>query len=817
MNIREISDVFKDTASNITAIKSYNFGWASDRVRHGNTEDYQDLNAFPRLFFSVPTITSSDQTRKQDTYQVTLFFDDLLGYDNEGDSDLTLQIDKWAALQEYATAFIQRLNLIKQSILPNYLFIPEAPSFTFDSFVGIQRLVTVQVNFNLVVPTNCEVTVQRLINVVGSVIAQGLSEANIFLSTSVNAYVESRATSTGAIVSGQQQIIEVESNVISFALLSGDIVTVKSVAANTIASASIDAEIQRAINIISNLNATGQLSGDISLTLFATGLVDARATVNANLEVTTQGITECEANVLGTGITDGLIFITRILEAQSIAEASTQSEIILSKLLSGSVVGLGVSDANVQLTIPINASIQCNAVTDATLDVTTQNVTTFDANVVATATSDANVQLIIPISSSVDTLVITTANATLTKVLEANASATAQTSSDAQLTLAVNASAIATANTSADASLSYTVNAAADATAQTNADAFITRIISAEATATANSSAEAGVGVTFVAAAVGVATSTSADLFRTATMAASVTCEANITGATLTMVDNVAASVSAAATVSATLNVAAPLLLDLYPNAAAAYSLRKLRNAYTGSAIRVRRSSDNTEQDIDFDSSGNLNQSALTTFVGANNGFVVTWYDQSGNANNATMSTQANQPQIVSSGSVILTNGKPSVTFDGTNDSLNLSSSLTFANTGSLISFVGKRAASGDRLYSLAGLKYLCALWSDNYYYLQSRTDGYQASINTDATTNQLLLSGLNDGTNQIIYKNNSVISSNFNAVSLDNGLSNIGNYFNHGLLNTKSNLQEIIYYNIENSTNRNGINTNINTYYGIY
>ena len=32
----------------------------------------------------------------------------------------------------------------------------------------------------------------------------------------------------------------------------------------------------------------------------------------------------------------------------------------------------------------------------------------------------------------------------------------------------------------------------------------------------------------------------------------------------------------------------ASLLLDSYPNAAVAYSLRKLRSAYTGSAIRVR-------------------------------------------------------------------------------------------------------------------------------------------------------------------------------------------------------------------------------------
>ena len=35
-------------------------------------------------------------------------------------------------------------------------------------------------------------------------------------------------------------------------------------------------------------------------------------------------------------------------------------------------------------------------------------------------------------------------------------------------------------------------------------------------------------------------------------------------------------------------------LLDSYPNATAAYSLRKLRRAYTGDSIEVRRSSDNT-------------------------------------------------------------------------------------------------------------------------------------------------------------------------------------------------------------------------------
>ena len=112
---------------------------------------------------------------------------------------------------------------------------------------------------------------------------------------------------------------------------------------------------------------------------------------------------------------------------------------------------------------------------------------------------------------------------------------------------------------------------------------------------------------------------------------------------------------------------AAPsLLLDLYPSAAAAYSVRKLRTAYTGSAIRVRRSSDNAEQDIGF-VAGNLDTTALTTFCLATDGFVTTWYDQSGNAANATQTTAANQPQIVSSGAVITVNSKPATNFTNPN------------------------------------------------------------------------------------------------------------------------------------------------------
>ena len=64
-------------------------------------------------------------------------------------------------------------------------------------------------------------------------------------------------------------------------------------------------------------------------------------------------------------------------------------------------------------------------------------------------------------------------------------------------------------------------------------------------------------------------------------------------------------------------------LLDvLGVSATRAYSTRKLRSAYAGSAIRIRRSSDNAEQDIGF--SGRIwIRRRSATFVGANSAYVV--------------------------------------------------------------------------------------------------------------------------------------------------------------------------------------------------
>lgn len=113
------------------------------------------------------------------------------------------------------------------------------------------------------------------------------------------------------------------------------------------------------------------------------------------------------------------------------------------------------------------------------------------------------------------------------------------------------------------------------------------------------------------------------------------------------------------------------LLLDLFPGAKAAYSLRLLRSLYEGPAIRVKRTSDNTELDIGFFPNGNLDTIALEAFVGSSDGLITILYDQSGNDINLdNQPTDSKLPRIVIAGITQTSMDRPSLFFDGINDDL---------------------------------------------------------------------------------------------------------------------------------------------------
>jgi PKD repeat protein len=92
-----------------------------------------------------------------------------------------------------------------------------------------------------------------------------------------------------------------------------------------------------------------------------------------------------------------------------------------------------------------------------------------------------------------------------------------------------------------------------------------------------------------------------------------------------------------------------------------AYSLRKLRTAYSGPAIRVERSSDNTQLDIGF-LGFELDVDAASAFAGVGTLKVVTWYDQTLTGKNAT-ALYAHAPTLVLEGTLF---GKPEVSWGTT-------------------------------------------------------------------------------------------------------------------------------------------------------
>lgn len=92
-------------------------------------------------------------------------------------------------------------------------------------------------------------------------------------------------------------------------------------------------------------------------------------------------------------------------------------------------------------------------------------------------------------------------------------------------------------------------------------------------------------------------------------------------------------------------------ILDTYTGATGAWSFRRLRGAYEGYAVRMRRSSDNTEQDFGFGSNGvDFDSSGASSFIGGGTGYIVTWYDQTINGINLITDAYGYQPTYVASG-----------------------------------------------------------------------------------------------------------------------------------------------------------------------
>jgi hypothetical protein len=236
------------------------------------------------------------------------------------------------------------------------------------------------------------------------------------------------------------------------------------------------------------------------------------------------------------------------------------------------------------------------------------------------------------------------------------------------------------------------------------------------------------------------------------------------------------------------------LLLDQFGiNPSFAFSSRKLREAYTGFSVRIRRSTDNAEADVSFDNTSVTDNSIATLAVVGTSGltigstmllsnfsngatiYVTIWYDQGTNGFNAIQTVASKQP-VFKMNSNGVSNSMPSIGFTGSlKHHLIVNQTLSVLLTNSLkgtLGFIAKPATPSSINNSLgyfdpanSSNRWSCHLnWSDGNCYtdLGNSSDlnrAFSNAANENSNKQYLILRNTNSKTTKVsgVFKQNNV------------------------------------------------------------
>ena len=282
--------------------------------------------------------------------------------------------------------------------------------------------------------------------------------------------------------------------------------------------------------------------------------------------------------------------------------------------------------------------------------------------------------------------------------------------------------------------------------------------------------------------------------------------------------------------------------------AAAAYSVRRLSNNATR-AMRIVVDADangpdasDNEYDIGFDANGELDIARIEELCDKGTGnydaYVTTWYDQSGEGNDATQTAYASMPKICDAGTVITENGKPALEFnqDGFTAIPGSKSNILFHQAaGGLAMCVLNPTANTQALNRIAenngagsGAKGFIFGWDDRvsqgdndsgYYSLTAGTGPTGAFLASNeasfVTGSQSLMAIEYDWDAGIFqYQDGSLLDSSLGTRTPATGDATFDiNYGATGGL--QCTMQELILYNAHDA-NRTLIESNINDYFNI-
>jgi len=190
-------------------------------------------------------------------------------------------------------------------------------------------------------------------------------------------------------------------------------------------------------------------------------------------------------------------------------------------------------------------------------------------------------------------------------------------------------------------------------------------------------------------------------------------------------------------------------------------------------------------------------------FAGTGDAFVKTWYDQSGNSNDATQTNTANQPRIVSSGAVEVENGKPIMTRNSNNTSLNLT---TLSGSSCSCWMVVK----GSFTYNVA----LSVDNNEIWFMQQVNTDSHTLGMGTPSYyINGSSFTGTSRTDLRTALQSSQSLINAFDLDLSDAVWTRLGWQYSIPAYD----MQEVLIWESNQSTNRTGIENNLNTFYSIY
>ena len=169
------------------------------------------------------------------------------------------------------------------------------------------------------------------------------------------------------------------------------------------------------------------------------------------------------------------------------------------------------------------------------------------------------------------------------------------------------------------------------------------------------------------------------------------------------------------------------------------YSVRKVVPSYTGYAMRIRRSSDDAEADISYDSSNKISASSvatlvadgststLGTFTSSTDAFVTVWYNQCKNVNKSITGVSSNVVQFNTNHQLVLSDAdwEITATVNGT------------GTQGNAVTFLSAEDGSSDKI-SITGNNLV-------------RGGGVTFNVNGSTVLNSKRFNQINDGNNHII------------------------------------------------------------------